>query len=745
MYTVLKQIFPLFPEGIYEISGYVHVQIEVPVARYVGSMREACKQVRTVRAFAKREQMKDVMAGLNLMQDRCDEMVAVVQERIHAMGVEHDWNRLYPNGDDPFKPLKPDRMPTPEARKQAAYETSTQQPEEKSTVKSSTTETTWSYRSVHELPVHTLHRIGTTAMHPRLEYHASHGVWTVPDFFDQEYRDEMQRHAVEGEVCTILDVFRTPPAVTSEAEMNCDILYLAELMEGSKYYNPVFIPTQVLDEFRHTGSLDLLRRVYMSHDATSLLAPREKRQVMIGAALGAGVLVKSAVDKVLGWFGYHTTTGEELHRINSNVKHIDTVTSHVGAIERVAKRIQKTTSHIEHLEKVQEYLFHLDMLLDAVYARYEKILRGLELLHLHENVSPQLVEPQKFYAEVEKIRTKVQSKDEVLMVTQPADLWECPASYVIRKDLQVTVMVHIPVAKRASFKYLYRYEPTPMSSPGFDHHILAYPTKTVLSIDRTTHTARPMSDVSLKMCTRIGRGPKYCPAPTFVVKQVHSSCLTSLYGNDFSSIMRQCPVVYMEDDYVHVAALSSYHFSVYLPKDVLGRVTCGEDYLGSQKLMAGLLEISVNPMCRFTAPEVELSPALDLSLRELRFDKIALDLEPLENLTEPVDWAVKNAKIPTDIKDAGPSLTDIAKSWDHTMLKEQETWSFMTWAAVIVGTILGLIILMVIGRCLVDIYIRRQDQAEMHSNIREHVREVAGEEMRELMPRMPGAPSAPAQ
>ena len=69
----------------------------------------------------------------------------------------------------------------------------------------------------------------------------------------------------------------------------------------------------------------------------------------------------------------------------------------------------------------------------------------------------------------------------------------------------------------------------------------------------------------------------------------------------------------------------------------------------------------------------------------------------------------------------------------------------MTWAAVIVGTILGLIILMVIGRCLVDIYIRRQDRAEMHSNIREHVREVAGEEMRELMPRMPGAPSAPAQ
>ena len=71
----------------------------------------------------------------------------------------------------------------------------------------------------------------------------------------------------------------------SKAEMDCDLLYLAELMEESRYYNPVFIPNQVLTEFRHTGSLDLLRRVYMSHDETSLVcllytspSPRDKRQ-----------------------------------------------------------------------------------------------------------------------------------------------------------------------------------------------------------------------------------------------------------------------------------------------------------------------------------------------------------------------------------------------------------------------------------------------------------------------------------
>ena len=587
-YSVRHQTPPL-AEGVYDISGYVHIQIEVPVARYVGSVREACRQIRTVRAFAKQEQLKDVAAGLNLMEDKCDGMVTAVQQQIHAMGIEHDWERVYPEGEDPFKPLKPERVPTPEARKQEnKKQGTTGKPETVTAEPSTTTQTTWSYRSIDELPVHTLHRIGTTAMHPKLEYHASHRVWTVPSFFDQSYRDEMMKHSVPGEVCTILDVFRTPPAVVSKAEMDCDLLYLAELMEGSRYYNPVFIPNQVLTEFRHTGSLDLLRRVYMSHDETSLVKSRESRQVIIGAAVGAGILVKSAVDKVLGWFGYHTTTGEEIHRINANVKHIDTVTNHVGAIERVAKRMQKTANHIEHLEKVQEYLFHLSMLMESVYARYAKILRGLEILHLHENVSPQLVAPQEFYAEVEKMRAKVQAKDEVLMVGTSADLWNCPASYVVRKDLKVTVMVHIPVARRASFKYLYRYEPTPMSAPGFDHHILAYPKQTVISIDRTTHVARPVSDADLMTCTRIGQGPKYCPAPSFTVKQVHASCLTSLYGNDFPAIMRQCPIVYMETEYLHVSALSSYHFSVYLPKDILGRVTCGEDYLGSQKLLAGV-------------------------------------------------------------------------------------------------------------------------------------------------------------
>ena len=80
-------------------------------------------------------------------------------------------------------------------------------------------------------------------------------------------------------------------------------------------------------------------------------------------------------------------------------------------MERASHKIQKTAHHLEHVGKVQEYLFHLSMVMEALFMRYGKILRGLEILHLHGTLSPQLVDPQELYDEVEDLKAKVQSKD----------------------------------------------------------------------------------------------------------------------------------------------------------------------------------------------------------------------------------------------------------------------------------------------------------------------------------------------
>ena len=51
------------------------------------------------------------------------------------------------------------------------------------------------------------------------------------------------------------------------------------------------------------------------------------------------------------------------------------------------------------------------------------------------------------------------------MINFGSDIWECPTSYVISPELEVAVMVHIPVAQRSSYMYLYKYISTPLMAP----------------------------------------------------------------------------------------------------------------------------------------------------------------------------------------------------------------------------------------------------------------------------------------
>ena len=120
-------------------------------------------------------------------------------------------------------------------------------------------------------------------------------------------------------------------------------------------------------------------------------------------------------------------------------------------------------------------------------------------------------------------------------------------------------MLHIPVAKRSLYKHLFKYQPTPLTAPGFDHHVLVYPRDPVLAIDRGSHVSHPMTKEALDQCTRVGQGPKYCPGRKFSINQSQVGCLRALYGNDVPAVMTECPIVYMTPKYMHVAALSPHH------------------------------------------------------------------------------------------------------------------------------------------------------------------------------------------
>ena len=238
------------------------------------------------------------------------------------------------------------------------------------------------------------------------------------------------------------------------------------------------------------------------------------------------------------------------------------------------------------------------------------------------------------YAEVLRLEKQLVKKGYMMLIRTESDVWKCETSFVIDTALQVTVLVHIPVARKDSYRTMYQYETTPLSTDGFSHHVLVYPKETIVSVDKRSRQIRTMTEETMAKCSQVGLGPRFCPADSFEKTTPEPSCLLSLYGNRNTDIVATCPIVYMKEGQLHVAKLSPRHFSVYLPHEAFGRVSCGGEFLGSFKMNAGLSEVQINPLCQFQAAGFTLMPQVDVAIRELRFDKIALNLKPLRNLSE---------------------------------------------------------------------------------------------------------------
>ena len=118
-----------------------------------------------------------------------------------------------------------------------------------------------------------------------------------------------------------------------------------------------------------------------------------------------------------------------------------------------------------------------------------QLSKGLAQLGLHKRVTPHLVKAHDMQQQVFSLQTELHGTTKLLMINLGSDVWDCPASYVISSELNVTVMGHIPVAQRSSYMYMYKYISTPLMAPSGIYHILVFPGNTLLSINRETHVA----------------------------------------------------------------------------------------------------------------------------------------------------------------------------------------------------------------------------------------------------------------
>ena len=194
---------------------------------------------------------------------------------------------------------------------------------------------------------------------------------------------------------------------------------------------------------------------------------------------------------------------------------------------------------------------------------------------LHRRVTSHLVKAHDMQHQVFNLQTELHGSTALLMINLGSHVWKCATSYVVSPELEIAVMVHLPVAQRTSYMYLYRYVSTPLMAPEGIYRILVFPAIRMLSINRESHVAREVSPEEFSQCQAIGNGPRYCPSLSVQLKETQSTCLTRLYGNEMGLVVDTCAILHINESQMYAVALSPQHYSVFMPQEATGRVTCG--------------------------------------------------------------------------------------------------------------------------------------------------------------------------
>ena len=135
-------------------------------------------------------------------------------------------------------------------------------------------------------------------------------------------------------------------------------------------------------------------------------------------------------------------------------------------------------------------------------------LERLSVLFQQRALSPLLVERKEVLKRVRALKHKERGRGNVILM-DPLNVWRAELSYVVTRNLNILIMVHIPVAKLESFRHLYKYVRTPTT------HFFPNPPNKYLVLDKGNAHPRVLDKTDLMRCKMVRTNTKFCPAMSY--------------------------------------------------------------------------------------------------------------------------------------------------------------------------------------------------------------------------------------
>ena len=197
-----------------------------------------------------------------------------------------------------------------------------------------------------------------------------------------------------------------------------------------------------------------------------------------------------------------------------------------------------------------------------------------------------------------------------LIPEHPSDLFQLETSFFASRD-KITIILHIPMAPRDSTLRLFRFRPFPIALDN-DTTLLPKVDADVLAISQGNRYTSSIRYADLMDCHNINRF-FMCERHGVLQKSIGSSCLSSLYNQNFTAAALQCDMQ-MQPYKEAVLQLQNRNFLIYSPVSFTASARCQNNTEVDFHLTTGIVQLQVPPSCRLQLNDHIATADLDLAI-----------------------------------------------------------------------------------------------------------------------------------
>jgi hypothetical protein len=294
--------------------------------------------------------------------------------------------------------------------------------------------------------------------------------------------------------------------------------------------------------------------------------------------------------------------------------------------------LREVVLEMERSENTWVNYFALDHARVQLYFHTQKLTRALQAAHLRR-LSVDLLDGKQLRHIFDTTSRKAQALQYQLMIRHPSDLFQIETSYM-HDGRDVKLLLHVPMAPAESILRLFQLLPFPL--PFTDSHFLMPdPANQILALSSgVDRLSVEMSVANLLSCHRINSA-YLCERHGVLRRQLNTTCLGSLYIQDFNGAMTLCEMRIVEHTET-VLQMQDNWYLVYSPIPFTGYVICLNNSNSEVFIKTGPNRIFVSPSCRMRLKHhvliSDFSLRLDSVIKHYEWDLDEIAFSPEERV-----------------------------------------------------------------------------------------------------------------